>query len=297
MSENNNKEDRYEKLPEVEINMRSEELCDTVVDDDGNIAEISNGGEAVATKGKFARWIENFFYHYKWHTAAVAFILIVAIVCTVTMCGRKKADVQIVYAGSMEISSNKQGKDTSTYQTLLNGLESVAEKGDNKTVVSLAAYWWLSKKEITALNSDDNEDNDISAAQETNIYSGFENFDSLMMLGASSKYYVWFMSPSLYDYYAAEANKFTEVEDGDRIEMLFTNLGYLRESNSTVQYYDNKNFTAIKLSSLSVYYNTELNMLPEDTLVVLRAPTGLSNKTSKKAFEASSDYLFDLVNY
>ena len=227
MSENNNKEDRYEKLPEVEISRRLEKLHDTVVDDDGNIAEISNGGEAVATKGKFARWIENFFYHYKWHTAAVAFILIVAIVCTVTMCGRTKADVKIIYAGSMSISTGRQGKDTSTFEAFLSGLESVNDKSGKKTKISLTAYWWLSNKQILALNSDEDENNDVSPAQESNIYSDFENFDNLMMLGASSQHFIWFMSPALYDHYAAQTNEFTEVEAEDRIEMLFTDLSYL----------------------------------------------------------------------
>lgn len=278
MSENNKKEPRDEKLPDVEIDT-SRTKSDTA------------GGESVMEKGKFARWLENFFYHYKWHTAIVAFVLIVAIVCTVTMCGRQKPDVMIVYAGGMDISTNRNGKDTSNYELFMHGLESVAKNSDKDTVVSLSAYWWLSNDEIQALNTDDNEDNDISPAQDTNIYAGFQKFDSLMTLGASSKYYIWFMSPALYNYYAKQA------KDAGDIELLFENLEELQKQNNSVQFYDTQNFTAIKLSSLAVYYNTELNMLPEDTLIVLRAPSGVGSKSSRKAFEASRDYLAELVNY
>lgn len=294
MSEKNNKDDRYGKLPEVEISTKKyDEPEDLSV-------QKSTPGEAVATKNKFVLWIENFFYHYKWHTAAVAFILIVAIVCTVTMCGRKKADVMIVYAGNGEIFTNSNGGDTNTHDILLKSLERVGRESGMS--VFLNSYWWLSNNEIEARNNDDDPNNDISSAQDTNIYSGFQEFDHLMTLGGSSQYYIWFVSPDLYEYYTE-----TIIRSGGNVEQLFTNLDYLEGYNSDIQYYtaaecsteslrnaDLAN-TAIKLSSLGVYSKEFKDLLPDDTLVVLRAPRGLGLLKTKTAFNKSSDYLVGMV--
>ena len=286
MSENNNKDDRYEKLPETEIS------TDKINEPSDTRATASPSGEAAVSKSKFALWLENFFYHYKWHTAAVAFVLIVAIVCTVTMCGRKKADVMIIYAGNCEISTNRQGKDVSTHELLLKALESIGKEGE--MTVSLSSYWWLSNNEIEARNSDDDPNNNISSAQDDSIYSGFQEFDNLMTLGGSSQYYIWFMSPALYEYYAKQATK----NDRD-IELVFTNLKYLEKHSSTIQFYDTEHYTAIKLASLPAYSQFS-SVLPEDTLVVLRAPSGLSKwsfgRKHKNAFEKSEAYLIDLID-
>lgn len=294
MSEKNNKDDRYGKLPEVEISAKKyDEPQDLSI-------QKSTPGEAVATKSKFVLWIENFFYHYKWHTAAVAFILIVAIVCTVTMCGRKKVDVMIVYAGNGEIFTNSNGADVSTHQLLLGALQKVGDES-GKTV-SLSSYWWLSNEEIEALKNDGIENNELSAAQESNVYSGFQEFDHLMTLGGSSQYYIWFVSPELYEYYAHQITK-----SGGNVEQLFTNLDYLEGYNPNIKYYTSAECateslrnvdlanTAIKLSSLSIYDEKFKDLLPADTLVVLRAPRGLGIFKTKTAFNKSNDYLIDMV--
>lgn len=262
MSEEN-KNTRQDKLPEVEIDT-SKPKKDTA------------GGEAVLQKSKFARWLENFFYHYKWHTAAVAFILIVAIVCTATMCGRKKPDIQMIYVGSKPISSDQQ-------RDLMTGLGMIRNKGEE---ITITPYQYLTPEQINELNTDNDENNNPN---ELYLLDQFENFNNLMMLGAASTYFIWFMSPDIYEYYVEVARK-----KGD-VELLFTNLDFL-ESESGVSFYDNTH-TAIKLSNLNAYYKTELLILPDDTLVVLRAPSGVSSKKSKKAYEASREYLVDLVKY
>ena len=59
--------------------------------------------EVKMKKGKFSLWIENFFYHYKWHTIGVAFVLIVVLICTLQMCDKTSYDMLIVYAGRKDI--------------------------------------------------------------------------------------------------------------------------------------------------------------------------------------------------
>ena len=55
----------------------------------------SGGGVSGGTAAK----LENFWYHYKWHTIAAIFALFVIIVCTVQCASNTKYDIQILYAG------------------------------------------------------------------------------------------------------------------------------------------------------------------------------------------------------
>ena len=49
--------------------------------------------------GKFFRWLDNFWYHNKWKTIIVSFLLLTLIVCAVQFAGREDADIYILYAG------------------------------------------------------------------------------------------------------------------------------------------------------------------------------------------------------
>ena len=280
MSEEN-KNQRPEKLPDIDIYTNRPKK-------NGDSGETGNAGfEAVKEKSKFPTWVENFFYHYKWHTAAVAFILIVAIVCTVTMCTRKSADVQIIYAGNEYLSPEQQ-------ESLRTELGMIRNDG---TQLSFSAYWWMSDNEIKEAkdkyNNDDSSKNDFTQDQVNAIENNEKIFDEFMMLGPTSSYFIWFMSPDRYKEYCALAQR----EYGD-LNILFDDLGYLKGSNAGMSFYDSSN-TAIYLSSLAAYSNTGLKELPEDTVIVFRAYTGLlkNNRTSKKAYDNSKDFLKDLVEY
>ena len=59
-------------------------------------------------KQSFSKWLDNFWYHYKWHTIAVIFVLAVAIVCTVQLVNRSDYDAVIAYAGSKNVSKKAE---------------------------------------------------------------------------------------------------------------------------------------------------------------------------------------------
>ena len=50
------------------------------------------------------KWLENYWYHYKWHTLIVAFFVIMLTVMGVQMCSREDNDIYIIYAGPELIS-------------------------------------------------------------------------------------------------------------------------------------------------------------------------------------------------
>ena len=60
--------------------------------------EKEQGGEIVY-ESKFTRWLDNFWYHYKWTTIIAVFALFVVLVCTLQMCNKDKNDVSVLSAG------------------------------------------------------------------------------------------------------------------------------------------------------------------------------------------------------
>ena len=113
--------------------------------------------------------IENFWYHYKWHTVVALFLIAVIIICSIQCGTKEKYDIYIAYAGSREVKMTAADGDKSEYEELLTSLRAVApdENGDGRTSVSLRTLWLLTQAEQTTLA---------------------ENCD----------YYLWFMSESLY---------------------------------------------------------------------------------------------------
>jgi len=62
---------------------------------------------AVKTDSKFLRWLDNYWYHYKWVTIVVSFFLIVGIICTVQMCSAEEPDSCVLYAGPYLMDSTQ----------------------------------------------------------------------------------------------------------------------------------------------------------------------------------------------
>ena len=67
------------------------------------------------TKMTFIQKLDNYWYHYKWHTILGVFAMIIVIICTSQCVGKKKPDVMMLYAGTMKevINPAKDHRDTS----------------------------------------------------------------------------------------------------------------------------------------------------------------------------------------
>ncbi|MBE6619211.1 MAG: hypothetical protein E7626_05465 [Ruminococcaceae bacterium] len=70
----------------------------------------------------FLKWIENFWYHYKWHTIIGLFFVILAIVLVVQLVQREKYDIKIAYAGDFTVMSEDENA------TLLSDFPEAMEK-------------------------------------------------------------------------------------------------------------------------------------------------------------------------
>ena len=64
----------------------------------------------IKADSKFMRWLDNYWYHYKWPTIFVAIALICVIVIIVQLTERKEYDYRFVYAGPVSLSEKQAVK-------------------------------------------------------------------------------------------------------------------------------------------------------------------------------------------
>lgn len=239
-------------------------------------------------KQSFGKWLDNFWYHYKWHTIAVIFVIVVAIVCTVQLVGREDYDVLIAYAGSKDVSKKGEDGDVAEVVILETSLKDVVPDvdGNGEISVSLETFFWLSSAEIEALEAELAEKREEGGVVEEINYglltSNYQTVDSLILY---SDYFLWFVSDDLYEYVK-------NASDDSR----FVDLGSMPDGDSTAEFYG-EDTCAVYLKSTEFYKMPGICDLPEDTLIVVRRLGVGTNKATKKAYEVALDMAKEIINY
>ncbi|MBO7311164.1 MAG: hypothetical protein J6U86_07225 [Clostridia bacterium] len=222
--------------------------------------------DGIAVRGGFLKWLDNYWYHYKWLTIGIAFALIVLIVCTVQTCSKEKSDVIVLYAGRNTLS----GAET---EDICDVLEAVCPEdfdGNGKVSFELSAYGILSEAQIKE---------QIEASNEVYIDRGYNSdqydiYHNYTMTGESS---VLFLDPWLYE----------ELVAADRLVSLDEALGYTPET-AYGEY-------GVRLGDTALYeqYGV-MRLLPEDTVICLLKPY-VAGKSSKEKYYAYEKKTFEEI--
>ena len=231
-------------------------------------------------KGRFGKWFENFWYHYKWHTIFAAFILLVVTVCTVQMCQKEEYDTHIIYAGSENVSRMRENGDLSEYEILYRSLTEAVEDfdGNGKVYSSFEAMFMLTSEEIERIEAElEEKKNNGEEAEELNYSQLTENNKAFGERIQYSDVYVFLISEPLYHKYQREAT--------DESSALFVPIRELADGNADIQFLDD---SAVYLHSTEFGKLPGLSELPEDTLITLRAVGALSTMLDKE--ESNEDY-------
>ena len=161
-------------------------------------------GEAKI-KSPFTEKIENFFYHYKWHTLIALFLVFTVTVCSVQMCQKTSYDAYVLYAGGTYVSQTAaEGQGESDYQLLLSSVKRFVGDFDEDGArnLSLLNLYIPSEEQL---------------AEKENVeyfYSMIsENEDNLQNQLYFGDYYICIMSKRLFDEYAenSDANPFAKI--------------------------------------------------------------------------------------
>ena len=196
-------------------------------------------GREIRTQSKLLAWLDNYWYHYKWHTIIIGFFLMVGIVCFVQCGTAEKYDVVVCFSGNAVF-------DEATEHV---GLEKVLsdicpfdadQNGVKKTIFTTISVFNEDQLKSHFTYYDPALGEDYFDKEAMNQYlprntENAKNISSYVMTGDCA---VWFVSPYVYETY-------------------FKDL--ITES--------------IKLSDTALYKNFDaVKVMPEDTLVVLLRP-------------------------
>ena len=222
--------------------------------------------DGIAIRGGFLKWLDNYWYHYKWLTIGIAFALIVLIVCTVQTCSKEKSDIVLLYAGRNTLSGAE-------VEDICDALEAVCPEdfdGNGKVSFELSAYGILSEAQIKE---------QIEASNEVYIDRGYNSdqydiYHNYTMTGESS---VLFLDPWLYE----------ELVSAGRLVSLDEALGYTPET-AYGEY-------GVRLGDTALYeqYGV-MRLLPEDTVICLLKPY-VAGKSSKEKYYAYEKKTFEEI--
>ena len=208
-----------------------------------------------------AQKLENFWYHYKWHTLILLFFVLVITVCTIQLCERNSYDVYVMYAGGGELDRKSNNGDFPEYQKALSSLGKYAGDydGDGNIAVELLALFVPSEEQIAQIQAD---------GRNVNYALIYDNSSVLSDNMLHSNYYLCFLSEELFLKYCAE-------EAG-----VFEQIGKYTEEGAE---YEHVNEYGIRLSSLPLYSRDGIRNLPSDTVVCIRRLGAVSTRFDKKA--------------
>ena len=242
-------EKKDEKLPGGELHSPKRE------------AKLS-GGEMHSP---FVKWIENFWYHYKWPFLAAVFGIVVLAALLVQCVGNGKGDdVTLMYAGNCTLTVEEARDISATVQGF-----TADRNGDGKATAGLRNYAIYTNKEIEA----------FTPQQQGHLkqmsYDNRQNFDQEIYSGEAT---LCFLSPSLFED-LCEAGALIPVSE-------YTGLPdtAVTESYGDVAY-------GVRLSSLPLYTYPGFSGLPENTILCLRTNTSmgafLGGNSTKAMHEAN----------
>lgn len=214
----------------------------------GSRHDKETGGEIVVSN-RFVKWWDNFWYHYKWTVIVIAFFLLVFIVCFAQCSQRTLSDTYVTFSGGVVLSE----EESTAISQVFGGLTKTEEESAQS--VGLRSYAFFSEEELRTLYTDPETGNFDNAGYNRAKQANVDRFSSLqdyMMTGECS---IWFLSPTVY----AELDIKNDI--GVALETTF--------GNRPASAYDDY---AIRLGDTELYrYYEALQVLPEDTLVVLSA--------------------------
>lgn len=216
----------------------------------------------IADASPFLKGLSNFWYHHKWWIPIAAAFLIFFVVAFVQCAGREKTDMVVTFSGPYSMSAGE----VSAIEAVLQSAAPKKEDGALRklTLQNFAAF---NEEELRALYTETDADGKerfdnygFNTAKNQNA-ERMSSFSSFLMTGECA---VWFVSRDMYEQQnmqklaAPLSETLSEVPSGA---------------------YD---AYAIRLGDTEFYrYYTAMQVLPEDTLVVLTKSYvwGASNDT------------------
>lgn len=220
----------------------------------------------------FLKWIENFWYHYKWHTIVVTFFAALIIALIVQISGKEKHDIKIVFSGDLNVDIENADLLVSLPSTLENitkAFEQLIDEdynGDGKKNAIAYGERLISperQKELAEEAKDKSVNTNehwVSMYSASDYQTSVEKIKTLMVTGEAI---ICLMDSHSYELFYKDS-MFAKLEDV---------LGYLPEG--AIDEYS----VELKKTEFGKFFETNFALLPDDTRICIR--TKAQMKTSK----------------
>lgn len=221
--------------------------------------------EEISTKNsKFMAWLDNFWYHYKWHTIITLFIVIVLGTCIVQLASTPKSDLLFTYAGPKEFVTKPEEK--TSINTVLSQVSAKVYGEDSRA--SLNSFLIYSKEQIKEIESELDENGRQKYVVDTAFNtSELNSFDEFSKSGAS---FILLLDPSIYQ------RLIDQNGESERLVELSALYGSTPEG--ALDKY------SVRLGDTKLYQTIpDLQVLPADTVVCLHGKLILS--TNQKEYD------------
>ena len=227
----------------------------------------------IQVKSDFLLRVENFWYHYKWATIIGLFFLIVILICTLQMCGKEKEDINILYAGQIQLSTNE-----------IASLESVIEAvmpedfdGNGKKEAALVNYQILSKDEIEQIEAQTDSEGVAGYVDRSRTSGNYDNYYDYIQTGDTS---ICMLSPWLYE----------DLKSRDRLMKLSDVLGY--QPDGALDEYG----IAVGDTGLYEAYGV-MKKIPEDTVICILRPLVIGKSSKENMYAREKEMFAAVVEY
>ena len=243
-----------------------------------NDSDKLEAGDIVAASPAL-RWLDNFWYHYKWTVIVVAFFVTVAVVGIVQMVNRPQYDTSICLASPYKMNKEERAD----MEALLERICPEDFNGNGEKLVNLVEYQIYSEEEFEseaeryeAMTDEYGNPDQFQINRKFNS-DEYKNFSNFTMTGETS---VYILSPYLYGI----------LRDADRLMRLsevYTD-GTLPEGTMSDGF-------GIALKDTDFYkYNPAAQIYPENAILCLHKPT-ISGRSKNEARYAEDVAFFKAI--
>lgn len=141
---------------------------------------------------KLLKWLDNYWYHYKWPTVITAALAIIIVIMAAQFVGRDKFDLSILYAGPLDITPNQtRDVENETAKLLAEDLN-----GDGKKNCQLASFYLLTEEQISAVQAEYDEREELYFVNRSELASTRQKFTNQISAGDAS---VMLLDPYWYE--------------------------------------------------------------------------------------------------
>ena len=212
---------------------------------------------------KIFKWLDNFWYHYKWVTLVTAFFTVTLSIIIIQMITKTNPDSNILYGGPAVLTANQ----TKEIENAFNALLPEDFHGDGEKITSLQAITLMTKEQIAKAEAEAAENSSVFVYNPQSLENNKTSFSTQLFSG---EYVICLIDPEQYKN-AYKAGGFAPLSE------LFG------ENNIPEYAYDD---CALLLSETNFSkFFTAMSVFPDDTLICVRKMSSVSAIKGKSKAE------------